>query len=195
MFMLREKLEKKQAIQHLWLPIEEINARVPLALIAAEDQRFLEHHGFDFKAIKAAFEHNAAGKQIRGGSTISQQVAKNLFLSPNRSWLRKGLEAYLTFLIELLWDKRRIMEVYLNIVELGEGVYGVPSASQLYFKKSALALTASEAALIATALPNPLVYRLDSPSNYMHNRANWVQKQMGNLGGTAILTAWYQPKN
>ncbi|MAC94968.1 MAG: monofunctional biosynthetic peptidoglycan transglycosylase [Flavobacteriales bacterium] len=180
------------SIQKDWHDIENISPNAALAVIASEDQKFLEHHGFDVEAIQTALERNKESKRIRGASTISQQLAKNLFLIPSKNFLRKGVEAYYTVLIELIWSKKRIMEVYLNVVELGEGIYGVPMASQQFFKKSPKQLSSAQAALIATALPNPKIYKLNKPSSYMYNRQFWVQRQMRNLGGTSIIQHWYE---
>jgi monofunctional biosynthetic peptidoglycan transglycosylase len=184
--------QENYSIDYRWKSIEEVDSSVPLAFISSEDQKFLDHNGFDVEAIKKAIESNKESKKVRGASTISQQVAKNVFLLPTKSYLRKGLEVYFTFLIELVWGKERIMEVYINVVELGEGVYGVEAAGQKYFKKSAKNLSRQNAALIATALPNPLIYKLKSPSGYMHKRSNWVLRQMNNLGGEGILREWYE---
>ena len=179
-------------IDYRWKDIEDIDSSLPLAFISSEDQKFLDHNGFDVQAIKRAIESNKDSKKVRGASTISQQVAKNVFLFPTKSYLRKGLEVYFTFLIELVWGKERIMEVYINVVELGEGVYGAEAAAQNYFKKPAEKLTRNDAALMATVLPNPLVYKLKSPSAYMKKRSNWVLLQMNNLGGEGILSEWYE---
>jgi len=141
-----------------WVPLDSISSHMIQSVIASEDNRFMTHRGFDFDAIKKAKKMNKKGGKVYGASTISQQVAKNVFLWPKRSWVRKGLEAYYTVLIELLWPKKRIMEVYLNIVELGDGIYGVESASRYYFKHSSAKLTGKEAALLAATLPHPLAY-------------------------------------
>lgn len=184
--------QENYTIDYRWKDLEEIDSSVPLAFISSEDQKFLDHNGFDVEAIKKAIESNKESKKVRGASTISQQVAKNVFLLPTKSYLRKGLEVYFTFLIELVWGKERIMEVYMNVVELGEGVYGVEAAGHKYFKKSASKLSRGEAALMATALPNPLIYKLKKPSAYMLKRSNWVLRQMNNLGGEGILLEWYE---
>ena len=141
-----------------WVPIDSISSHMIQSVIASEDNRFMTHWGFDFKAIGMAKKMNKKGGKVYGASTISQQVAKNVFLWPKRSWLRKGLEAYYTVLIETLWPKKRIMEVYLNIVELGDGIYGVEAASRYYYKHSSAKLTRKESAMLAATLPNPLVY-------------------------------------
>lgn len=161
-----------------WEPMERISENLQLAVVCAEDQKFPEHHGFDVEAIEKALEHNKRGKRVRGASTISQQTAKNLFLWPSRSWLRKGLEAYFTVLIELIWPKERILEVYLNIIELGPGIYGAEAAAQEFFRKPAEKLTRSEAALLAAVLPNPLKYSAARPSPYVRSRQAWVLVQM-----------------
>jgi monofunctional biosynthetic peptidoglycan transglycosylase len=161
-----------------WVPIEKMSPRLVSAMIAAEDWRFFEHNGFDWDAIAKALKHNERSRKIRGASTISQQVAKNVFLWPQRSWLRKGLEAYFTALIELVWSKRRIMEVYLNVVELGDGVYGVEAASRKYFKKPAAQLSAAEAALVASVLPNPRRFLIAKPSSYVRFRQTLILRRM-----------------
>jgi len=167
-----------------WKSLEKISSHLQLAVVASEDNHFLEHSGFDLKAIKKARDYNdkKKGKKIRGASTISQQTAKNVFLWPDRSWLRKGLEVYFTFLIEMVWGKRRIMEVYLNVIEMGNGIYGAEAASQKYFHKSAADLTREQAALIATILPNPRKWDPSRPSAYLLNREQWILWNMGNIG-------------
>ena len=152
--------------------------------MASEDNRFIEHSGFDLEAIKKARDYNdhKKGKKIRGASTISQQTAKNVFLWPDRSWIRKGLEVYFTFLIETVWGKKRIMEVYLNVIEMGDGIYGAESASQKYFHKPAAYLTRDQAALIAAILPNPRKWDPSRPSAYLLNRQQWILWNMANIG-------------
>jgi len=172
----------EESLQHKWVPMEEISKQMQLAVICSEDQRFLEHWGFDLKAINKAIEESKKGKRLRGGSTISQQTAKNVFLWPGRSWLRKGFESYFTLLIEVLWPKERILEVYLNSVEMGPGVYGVEAAAKHWFGKSATDLTRSEAASIAAILPNPRAYRPIKRTEYIENRRRWIVKQMGYFG-------------
>ncbi|MCX2839533.1 monofunctional biosynthetic peptidoglycan transglycosylase [Salinimicrobium sp. MT39] len=169
-------------IKHDWVPMEEISDNLKLAVIASEDQNFPSHNGFDYKAIQKAMEDNKKGKRVRGASTISQQTAKNVFLWPQRSWFRKGLEVYFTFWIELLWSKERILEVYLNSIEMGKSVYGAEAAAQAWFKKSAENLTAYEAAAIAAILPNPREYRANPASSYIGGRKSWIVRQMRNLG-------------
>ena len=179
-------------INYEWRDLEEIDSSAPLAVIASEDQTFLQHNGFDIAAIKKAIEHNKSSKRRRGASTISQQVAKNVFLLPTKTYFRKALEVYFTGLVEFIWGKRRIMEVYLNVVELGEGIYGVEKASETFFKKSAAKLNRSQSALIATALPNPLKYRIQAPGTYQRTRQAWVLRQMNNLGGEQLIMHWYE---
>jgi monofunctional biosynthetic peptidoglycan transglycosylase len=174
--------DKKLVLKHDWVPIEAISKNLQLAVICSEDQNFLAHNGFDMEAIEKAIEHNKKGKRIRGASSISQQTAKNVFLWPQRSWFRKGLEVYFTFLIELFWSKERIMEVYLNSIEMGNGIYGVEAASQFWFKKPAIKLNRNEAAAIAAILPNPLRYRANPATNYIQGRKNWIVRQMNFFG-------------
>lgn len=150
-----------------WVPIEQISPNIQRAVLKAEDYRFYEHNGFDFEAIEKAMKYNKTHKRKKGASTISQQTAKNVFLWPNRDWVRKGLEAYFTVLIESVWSKERIMEVYLNVIEFGPGVYGVEAASQRYFRRPAARLTPSQAAMMAAVLPNPNRFRIDRPSPYV----------------------------
>ena len=173
---------KSNGWKHDWVSIDEISKNMQLAVICSEDQNFLNHHGFDFEAIKKAMENNQKNRKIKGASTISQQTAKNVFLWPQRSWVRKGFEAYFTFLIELVWSKERIMEVYLNSIEMGNGIYGVEAAAQHWFKKPAVKLSRYEAAAIAAILPNPRVYRANPPSNYIQSRKEWIIRQMGYFG-------------
>ncbi len=177
----------RTTVAHRWTPWEAISPHVALAVIAAEDQRFLSHRGFDLDAIADAIERYQAGGRLRGASTISQQVAKNLFLWPGRSYVRKGLEAYLTVLIEALLPKRRILEIHLNVAELGPGVYGVGAASRRFFGKRPDALGADEAALLAAVLPSPRRLRADAPSAYVRERQRWIRRQMRQLGGVAYL--------
>ncbi|MBS0970500.1 monofunctional biosynthetic peptidoglycan transglycosylase [Chimaeribacter arupi] len=173
-----------------WVPMEEISPAMALAVMAAEDQRFPEHWGFDVAAIQSALSHNERrGSSLRGASTLTQQTAKNLLLWDGRSWVRKGLEAGLTAGIELVWTKRRILTVYLNIVELGDGVFGVEQAARTYFHKPASRLTASEAALLAAVLPNPHRYKVTAPSAYVRGRQQWILRQMRQLGGEGFLRA------
>lgn len=157
-----------------WTPISRISKNLQHAVIVSEDQNFLKHNGFDFDAIEKAVKYNENHERKRGASTISQQTAKNVFLWPGRSWPRKGLEAYFTFLIEICWSKERILEVYLNVIETGNGIYGAEAASQLYFSKSVEELTKAESALIAASLPNPRKYSVSNPGPYMRSRAAWI---------------------
>lgn len=166
------------AIHYKWVSRDEINDRMENAALAAEDWNFYEHKGFDWPAIEKALKHNEHGGRVRGASTISQQTAKNVFLWPSRSWIRKGFEAYFTVLIETLWSKRRIMEMYLNVVELGDGVYGVGAASEIYFHKPAEKLSSSEAALLAAVLPNPRLFSVQHPSPYIRFRQTMIQRRM-----------------
>jgi len=163
---------------HDWVPIEEISPNLQKAVIASEDDKFLTHHGFNFDAMYKAYKGNKKGKKIKGGSTISQQTAKNVFLWQGRSYVRKVLEAYFTVLIELLWSKERIMEVYLNSIEMGEGVYGAQAAAEHWFHKDAANLTKREAASIAAILPNPLKYRATKSSRYIERRKGRIVKLM-----------------
>jgi len=167
---------------HEWVSIQHISKNLQLAVICAEDQLFLQHSGFDIEAIEKAYKTNKTGKRLRGASTISQQTAKNVFLWPKRSWFRKGMEAYFTFLIELIWSKERIMEVYLNSIEMGPGIYGCEAASKHWFGKSAKNLTKYEAAAIAAILPNPRTYRANPRTAYIDDRKVWIVKQMGYFG-------------
>jgi monofunctional biosynthetic peptidoglycan transglycosylase len=161
---------------------DAIAANVKLAMIAAEDQLFPDHNGFDWRSIKKALEYNKRKpNRVRGASTISQQVAKNVFLWQGKSWFRKGLETYFTFMIELIWDKQRILEVYLNTIEMGKGIYGIEAAAQTYFKKPANHLTRTEAAMIASCLPNPEKYTVKPLSGFVANKYPWVLQQMSNL--------------
>ena len=169
-------------IRKNWVSIENISPNAVLAVCAAEDGKFMEHNGFDWEAINKAMKNNKKGKKLRGASTISQQTAKNLFLWPKRSWVRKGLEAYFTFLIETFWSKKRIMEVYLNVAEFGKGIYGVEKASQIYYKKSAKQLTRHESAMLATVLPFPSKRNPAKPSSYMFRYQNTILRNMNGLG-------------
>ncbi len=174
-------------VDNRWVPWNRISPQAALAVIAAEDQNFATHHGFDFASIQKALDEHDRGQRLRGASTISQQVAKNLFLWSGRSFVRKGLEAYFTAMIELTWPKRRIIEVYLNIVELGDGVFGFEAASLRYFRKPAANLGAEEAALLAAVLPNPQRLKVSAPSAYVEERRAWILQQMGQLGGIDFI--------
>jgi len=164
--------DEKYSTKHQWKPIDEISKNLQLAVISSEDQNFLTHNGFDVKALKKAYLENQEGKKIRGGSAISQQTAKNVFLWQGRNWLRKGLEVWFTFLIETLWTKERILEVYLNSIEMGKGVFGAEAAANYWYHTSAIKLTKDQAAGIAAILPSPLKYSANPASNYITNRAN-----------------------
>lgn len=179
----------KKKIQHQWISIKEISPYLQLAVIAAEDQNFVRHNGFDYAAIEKAIEENRQGSRIRGASTLSQQTAKNIFLWPQRSWVRKGLEVYFTFLIEWVWDKERILEVYLNSIEMGKGIYGAEAASWYWFKKPAAQLSPSEAAAIAAILPNPREYSANPTSNFIEGRRAWILRQMKNYGKFSLKKA------
>jgi monofunctional biosynthetic peptidoglycan transglycosylase len=186
-FALQWRLEHGRAASRRWVPLRQISPEMALAAIAAEDQKFLDHHGFDFGAIGEAVEERFASGRVRGASTISQQVAKNLFLWPGRSWLRKGLETWFTVWIELLWPKRRILETYLNVAELGNGVFGVEAAARRYFRVPAARLHRGQAALLAATLPNPELLSAAHPSRYVLERRTWILSQMNRLGGRAYL--------
>ncbi|MCC7232351.1 MAG: monofunctional biosynthetic peptidoglycan transglycosylase [Bacteroidia bacterium] len=174
---------KQLRLKKDWTPLEKMSAAMPLAVIAAEDQKFEDHFGFDLDAIEKARKYNERhkGKRIRGASTISQQTAKNVFLWPGRSYIRKGFEVYFTFLIEVFWSKRRIMEVYLNVIETGDGIYGVEAAAGEYFHKEASRLTVREASLIAAVLPNPLKWSPAHPTNYIERKSRRIMYFMSRL--------------
>jgi len=175
------------SIRYRWVDWADLSPHVKVAVIASEDQNFPAHYGFDLKAIDDALDERQRGRRVRGASTISQQVAKNLFLWSGRSWLRKGLEAYFTVLIETLWPKQRILEVYLNVAEFGRGVFGVGAAADVYFRKPASRLNQYDAALLAAVLPSPKRMRVNAPSAYVRSRQQWILGQMRGLGGTALL--------
>ncbi len=164
-----------------YVDYEDISVPVKLAVIASEDQLFADHDGFDFKSIKKAMKHNKKSRSLQGASTISQQVAKNVFLWQGRSWIRKGLEVYFTFMVELLWSKKRILEVYLNVIEMGKGVFGIEAAAQRYFKKPAKNLSKQESAMIAACLPNPKLYTVKPVSAHVASRYPWIMQQMNNI--------------
>ena len=192
-FMLRDRIgavlggEKGYEFRHEWRDSDRISPYAALAVVAAEDQKFPWHRGFDLEQIDKALADRERGRRVRGASTISQQVAKNLFLWPGQSWFRKGLEAGITVLIELAWPKQRVLEVYLNVAEFGRGTWGVQVASRRFFHKDAARLTPAEAALLAAVLPAPKRFRADAPSNYVRRRQAWIQRQMASLGGTAYV--------
>lgn len=179
---IRSSVADSPERKHQWASMDHISKELQLAVICAEDQRFLDHGGFDYDAIKQAYQSNRDGKRLRGGSTISQQTAKNIFLWPKRSWLRKGLEAWFTFLIETLWSKERILEVYLNSIEMGDGVYGAQAAAQYWFSKDASDLNEHEAAALAAILPNPRQYKPQPRTSYLEKRKQWILGQMRNFG-------------
>ncbi|MCF8370318.1 MAG: monofunctional biosynthetic peptidoglycan transglycosylase [Bacteroidales bacterium] len=184
-FMITRNIQNDRGWFHVpeknWMPIENIALAMPVAVVASEDNLFFEHHGFDWKAIREAREKNKTSKRLKGGSSISQQTAKNLFLSPHRTYLRKGLEVWFTFLIEFYWDKARILEVYLNILETGPDMYGVDMAAQKYFHKSAAKLSKSESAMIAACLPSPLKRKPNQPTEYLSTRQKWILWNMNNV--------------
>ena len=186
--MLKRCIEQKidgkpMKLQKDWVSSDEISPHMELAVVCSEDQNFLLHFGFDFKALKKAMINNEKGKKLRGGSTISQQTAKNVFLWDGRNYIRKAFEAYFTLLIEVFWSKERIMEIYLNVIEFGDGIYGVEAASQHYFKKPASKLTREQAAILATLLPSPIRYGKAINGNYVQTRKLWVLQQMRFWGG------------
>ena len=174
-------------INYRWIDYRNISKQVALAVVASEDQNFPYHIGFDFEQINKALKENKKRRHLRGASTITQQVAKNLFLWEGQNFLRKGIEVYYTVLIEFFWSKKRILEMYLNIAEMGKGVFGVGAASIIYFKKLPNRLTKSEGALIAAVLPNPVRYSIKYPSNYIRSRQFWIMRQMDLLGGVSYI--------
>ncbi len=190
-FILREQWqaagERAAPIRQRWVDAADIAPSMKLAVIAAEDQQFPDHNGFDLPSIRQALQERARGTRSRGASTLSQQVAKNLFLWPGHSWVRKGLEAYFTVLIEVMWPKARILEIYLNIAEFGHGVFGVGAATEAFYGLPAAQLTAEQAALLAAVLPNPKRLRVDAPSAYVRERQQWILAQMRALGGVSLL--------
>lgn len=185
--MLQRMLVDGHELDYSWRPLSQISPQAALAVVAAEDQKFPYHWGFDLQAIRDAVEHNARGQRLRGASTLTQQVARNLFLWQGRSYLRKGLEAWFTLLLELFWSKQRILEVYLNIAETGPRTFGIQAAAERYFGRPASLLSPEQAALIAAILPNPLRLRADSPSGYVLSRRDHILQQMSQLGGVAYL--------
>jgi monofunctional biosynthetic peptidoglycan transglycosylase len=192
-FMLESQLtawsarDSSYVFHHRWEDLDQISPNLPLAVVASEDQKFPEHWGFDVEAIEKAYQLNQHSHKVRGASTISQQVAKNLFLWSGRSFFRKGLEAYFTLAIEACWPKRRILEVYLNSAEFGPGIYGAEAAAQQFFHRSAAKLTRSDAATLAAVLPNPQRFHAASPSAYVQQRREWILGQMQALGGPEML--------
>ncbi len=186
--------EKNFHLHQHWVPWSSVSTEVPLAMVAGEDQTFPFHHGFDLNSIHNAIDAADDGKRLRGASTISQQTAKNLFLWNGRSFLRKGLEAWFTVLIEATWPKQRILEVYMNIAELGDGVYGVGAASDLYFHIPPARIDQAQAARMAAVLPSPRRLHVDRPSAYVQRRTHWIEQQMGQLGGPAYLRGHIRPR-
>ena len=180
--MIQRRLENTKtpdkAIKRKWVNYEDLSTNLKQAVVASEDARFMQHHGFDTDAINQAFQRNRSGEPIRGGSTISQQTAKNVFLWPQRSWLRKGFETWFTILIELLWNKERILEVYLNVIEMGPGIYGSEAATQFYYQKSASSLTKRQAALLAAILPNPRYWSPNKPTSFINRKTNTILRYM-----------------
>jgi monofunctional biosynthetic peptidoglycan transglycosylase len=176
------KNDKGVIMEHDWVPLEEISPKLQLAVVCSEDQNYLKHFGVDWGAIQKAMKENEKGKRVRGGSTITQQTAKNVFLWQGRSYLRKGLELWFTLLIEVFWSKERIMEVYLNSIEMGNGIYGAEAAAQHWFHKSAKKLSKDEAAAIAAILPNPLRYKANPANGYLSGRKAWIKQQMNFWG-------------
>lgn len=185
-FMLQQRLAGI-AVDYRWVPMDRISPHAALAVIASEDQNFFDHWGVDLKAIADAIEDNRSRSRPRGASTISQQVVKNLFLWPGRSYVRKGIEVYFTLLMEAFWPKQRILEVYLNVAEMGPGTFGVEAAGRRFFHKSAARLNRRESATLAAVLPNPVRMRADRPSDYVNRRTWQIIEQMNALGGTAFL--------
>jgi monofunctional glycosyltransferase len=191
-FMLQSSLQQHRPYRYHWTAYDRISPDMALAVIAAEDQRFPSHNGFDFEEINAALEDYEQGGDLRGASTISQQVAKNLYLWPGRSAIRKGMEVWFTFWIELLWSKERILTVYLNVAQLGDRSFGVGAASREFFDLEPQDLNEAEAALLAAALPNPEIYRVTEPSNEMYAKQDWILQQMYQLGGRDYLNQLYE---
>ena len=188
-FMLAHRLEGGTPVRYEWRKLEQISPSVAIAVVASEDQQFPLHHGFDVGSMQKAIDASDEGRPLRGARTISQQTAKNLFLWSGRSFLRKGLEAWLTVYLEALLPKRRILEIYLNAIELGDGVYGVEAASRRYLHKPAARLSASEGALFAAVLPNPARLHIQNPSPYVQRRRDWILGQMSSLGGARYLAS------
>ncbi len=192
MFIMADRVaamtgDESYPLRHQWVSWPDISGNVKIAVIAAEDQKFPDHHGFDFESIQDALEDRERGGPQRGASTISQQVAKNLFLWADSNWVRKGLEVYFTVLIEVCWSKQRILEVYLNMAEFGRGVFGVGAASGHFYDKAAASLTQEQAARLAAVLPSPKHYSVAKPGRYVQRRTKRIQKQMRRLGGTGFL--------
>jgi len=186
--MAIQKFESKKTynLKHQWKNLDEISSELQLAVICSEDQNFMKHNGFDVDAIKKAYSDNLKGEKLKGASTISQQTAKNVFLWPQRSWLRKGFESWFTFLIETFWSKERILEVYLNSIEMGEGVFGAEAASEYWFHTKAKNLSRNQSAAIAAILPNPIRFKASPESNYISKRKKWILLQMKNYGAFTL---------
>jgi monofunctional biosynthetic peptidoglycan transglycosylase len=192
-FMLQNWFGQKSIsadVHYDWVARDKISRRAALAVLAAEDQKFFSHRGFDVDSIQKVWKRNGKGRQVRGASTVSQQVAKNLWLWPTRSWFRKGLEAWFTLWVELFWPKERILEVYLNIAQFGPDVFGVEAAGRLYFRKPATALNEPEAALLAAVLPNPTLFKVRNPTRYVTRRQAWIQRQARHLGDELPAARW-----
>jgi monofunctional glycosyltransferase len=192
-FMVQNWLGQKSfsaEVHYDWVARDKISRRAALAVLAAEDQKFFSHAGFDVESIRKVWKRNGKGRQVRGASTISQQVAKNLWLWPARSWFRKGLEAWFTLWVELLWPKERILEVYLNVAQFGPHVFGVEAAARQFFRKPAAALNEPEAALLAAVLPNPNLFKVKNPSRYTKRRQAWIQRQARSLGDELPAARW-----
>jgi len=179
--------EGKYSPTYKWVSLDKIAPVMSAAVIASEDQKFSDHYGFDIDAIQRAMGHNERSPRTKGASTLTQQTAKNMFLWSSRSWLRKGVEAYFTVLLETFWGKRRILETYLNIVEFGDGIYGVEAAAQYYFRKPASRLNSEEAAILAAVLPNPRRYKVKSPGPYVRDRQQWILQQMYQLDVSSLV--------
>ena len=192
-FMIERRIEALRGGEHdfrldyRWRPLGEISRWLPISVVASEDQKFPEHDGFDFAAIEKDMDRNRKGERVRGASTISQQVAKNMFLWGGRNYVRKGLEAWYTVLIEHLWSKQRIMEVYVNIAEFGDGIYGADAAAHDLFGTTAARLTPAQCARLAAVLPNPRHWSAAKPNAYVSRHAAWIQRQIGQLGGPGYL--------
>lgn len=192
-FMLQNLVDQgslSARVRYDWEPRAKINRRAALAVMAAEDQKFLDHAGFDFESIQKAWQRNARSKKVRGASTISQQVAKNLWLWPGRSWLRKGLEAWFTMWLEICWPKPRILEIYLNVAQFGPHVFGVEAASRQFYNKPASALNELEAALLAAVLPNPQQFSVRNPSRHLRARQEWIRVQARRLSDELPAARW-----
>jgi monofunctional glycosyltransferase len=193
--MEQKKEGKDIVLKHDWVSLESISEHLQLAVVCSEDQNYLRHSGFDWKAIEKAFENNEAGKKLRGGSTISQQTAKNVFLWPGRSYIRKGFEAYFTLLIEVIWSKERILEIYLNSIEMGKGIYGAEAAARHWFKKPASELTKDESAALTAILPNPDEYVANPAGPYIARRKEWIKQQMNFWGNQLDFKKYKEDKN